>query len=106
MAEAYKLHMLQAQQKARQASLDVGWIQNHARETRAGVGYAPDWRSPCVLDSARPFPGVPYNPDTGMFYVTLLMEPFANDCADQIIGPSSTFIPTPNAVVHPSFCFH
>lgn len=68
VAQAYKLHMLQAQRKAKQARHDVGLFQEYVKNIRGQAEYNPDWHvPPSILDPACPFPGVPYNHDSGIY---------------------------------------
>jgi len=96
MAHAYKVRMLQAQDRARQASKDVTWFQKYASETRGGCEHNPDWQAHVIFDSARPFPRVPYNPDSCTFHHICQQMPFANNHADRVLGSySATPITTP-----------
>jgi hypothetical protein len=68
-AQAYKVHMLQARKKAMKANRDARWSQNYASRSRieGEAEYNPEWQEPPgILDSARPFPSVPYNTDSGI----------------------------------------
>ena len=61
-AQAYKVHVLQAQRQTIKATQDTSWFQHHASKLRDPRRSNPDWYRPAGVDSTRHFPAVLYNP--------------------------------------------
>jgi hypothetical protein len=89
-AQAYKVHMLQTRRRAILSRQDTAAFQNYNNQMKAAVGINPDWNFPSgVSDAGRPFPGVPYHPDSGILLYILLAKLFANQSTVEfVLGPS------------------
>ncbi|KIM76847.1 hypothetical protein PILCRDRAFT_638728 [Piloderma croceum F 1598] len=69
-AQAYKVHMLQTRRRAILSRRDTAALQNYNNQMKAAAGINPDWNfPPGASDAGRPFPGVPYHPDSAVEYV-------------------------------------